>query len=141
MFIWPDNDEAGKKYAQMVANILSAGNQVRIIALPAGKSTGWDAADALAEGWDRTPTDELIATSKHALPPTDTMDVMVNEASVSDDDGWPDPKPVKHQLLPVEPLPIGISPQQLQDVANDIGTWFAGETLAGRAEQYKAMVQ
>ena len=31
--------------------------------------------------------------------------------------------------------------QQLQDVANDIGIWFAGETLAGRAEQYKAMVQ
>lgn len=34
-----------------------------------------------------------------------------------------------------------LSPQQLQDVANDIGIWFAGETLAGRAEQYKAMVQ
>ncbi len=34
-----------------------------------------------------------------------------------------------------------LSPQQLQDVANDIGIWFAGETLAGRADQYKAMVQ
>jgi hypothetical protein len=34
-----------------------------------------------------------------------------------------------------------LSTQQLQNVANDIGIWFAGETLAGRAEQYKAMLQ
>lgn len=34
-----------------------------------------------------------------------------------------------------------LSSKQLQDVANDIGIWFAGETLAGRAEQYKAAVQ
>lgn len=34
-----------------------------------------------------------------------------------------------------------LSPRQLQDAANDIGIWFAGETLAGRAEQYKTTMQ
>ena len=120
VFIWPDNDEAGQKYAQAVANILSTGNQVRIIALPADKSIGWDAADALAEGWDRTPVDALIATSKHALPPTDTIGIVQSVSSVSGDDVWPDPKPVKHQLLPVEPLPISILPEAYQAWISDL---------------------
>jgi hypothetical protein len=34
-----------------------------------------------------------------------------------------------------------LSAQQRQDIANDIGLWFAGEILAGQAEQYKAVVQ
>ncbi len=34
-----------------------------------------------------------------------------------------------------------LSEKQRQDIADDVGIWFAGETLAGRAEQYKAMVQ
>jgi hypothetical protein len=34
-----------------------------------------------------------------------------------------------------------LSAQQRQDIANDIGIWFAGEVLAGRAEQYKTAVQ
>lgn len=31
--------------------------------------------------------------------------------------------------------------QQLRDIANDIGLWFAGEVIAGRAERYKVVVQ
>lgn len=34
-----------------------------------------------------------------------------------------------------------LSEQQRRDIANDIGIWFAGEVLAGRAEQYKMAVQ
>ncbi|MDE3016591.1 MAG: hypothetical protein KGI29_06710 [Pseudomonadota bacterium] len=34
-----------------------------------------------------------------------------------------------------------LSEQQRRDIANDIGIWFAGETLAGRAERYKQAVQ
>jgi len=33
------------------------------------------------------------------------------------------------------------SEQQLRDIANDIGLWFAGEVIAGRAERYKVAVQ
>lgn len=120
VLIWPDNDEAGHKYAQAAANILSTGNQVRIITPPTGKTNGWDAADALAEGWDRTPVDALIASSKHALPLTDTIDAVVSVSSVSGGNDWPDPKPVKHQLLPVEPLPISILPEAYQAWIGDL---------------------
>lgn len=34
-----------------------------------------------------------------------------------------------------------LSEQQRRDIANDIGIWFAGEVLVGRAEQYKVTVQ
>jgi len=120
VYIWPDHDEAGQKYAQAVATILSAGNQVRIITPPAGKTAGWDAADALAEGWDRTPVDALIVSAKYATPPTDTMDTMPSMSSVSGGDNWPEPKPVKFQLLPVEPLPIGILPEAYQAWIGDL---------------------
>ena len=51
IIIWPDNDEAGAKYAQAVAEILRPHNQVTLLTAPANKPSGWDAADALAEGW------------------------------------------------------------------------------------------
>lgn len=34
-----------------------------------------------------------------------------------------------------------LTPEQLQNIADDIGLWFAGEVVAGRAEQYRAAVQ
>lgn len=34
-----------------------------------------------------------------------------------------------------------LSEEQMQDTANDICLWFAHETLAGRAERYRAAVQ
>jgi hypothetical protein len=109
------------EYAQAVATILSSNNQVRIITPPADKISGWDAADALVEGWDRTPVDALIASSKYALPPTDTIDAVVNVSSMSGNNSeWPEPKPVKHQLLPVEPLPIGILPEAYQAWIGDL---------------------
>lgn len=51
VIIWPDNDEPGWKYAGTVAEILGEHNEVLIIPPPIDKATGWDAADALAEGW------------------------------------------------------------------------------------------
>ena len=50
-------------------------------------------------------------------------------------------KALDHALKMSESERKKLTPQQLQDVANDIGLWFAGEVLAGRAEQYKAAVQ
>ncbi len=34
-----------------------------------------------------------------------------------------------------------LSTQDLQNTSNDIGIWFANETLEGRAEKYKVMMQ
>lgn len=54
VFIWPDADEPGLKAARDVAEACrkAGAASVRTMAIPAGKSDGWDAADALAEGWD-----------------------------------------------------------------------------------------
>jgi putative DNA primase/helicase len=49
--IWPDADEAGMKAAQKLCEILvDHCAEVKLIN-PIGKSNGWDAADALAEGF------------------------------------------------------------------------------------------
>ena len=51
--IWPDNDEAGAKYASAVAPTLrKICAQVRQIAIPSDAPKKWDAADAVAEGFD-----------------------------------------------------------------------------------------
>ncbi|PKN40135.1 MAG: hypothetical protein CVU60_17230 [Deltaproteobacteria bacterium HGW-Deltaproteobacteria-18] len=53
--VWPDNDEPGLKAARDVeAMCREAGaTSVRILTPPAGKPKGWDAADAVAEGWSK----------------------------------------------------------------------------------------
>jgi hypothetical protein len=52
--IWPDADEPGLKAARDVTEACRkiGAASVRTMTIPAGKSDGWDAADALAEGWD-----------------------------------------------------------------------------------------
>ena len=53
VFIWPDNDEPGKLYAENVARAIHAvGGTVKILTVPEGKPLKWDAADAVAEGFD-----------------------------------------------------------------------------------------
>ena len=51
--IWPDADKPGAEYAETVAAaVAGAGGRPSILKLPAGKAEGWDAADAVAEGFD-----------------------------------------------------------------------------------------
>jgi len=64
--IWPDADAAGLDYANAVAKLVTAAEAVAIISPPQGCSTGWDAADAKAEGWDAQRAAELVAD---AIPP------------------------------------------------------------------------
>ena len=65
--IWPDADEAGAKYANDVDIALAALGlvDVKIIIPPQGVAGGWDAADALAEGW--TP-EQALALAEAAQP-------------------------------------------------------------------------
>ena len=54
--IWPDNDTPGIAYASRVKDYLSGyGFAVAVVDLPPGKTEGWDAADAVAEGFDFIP--------------------------------------------------------------------------------------
>lgn len=49
--IWPDNDDAGKKCAKILANTLeSVAASVSVITPPEGRPDGWDAADAIGIG-------------------------------------------------------------------------------------------
>lgn len=51
VIIWPDNDEPGQHYAQAVIEKLDPSNAISLMPIPSDKPLGWDAADALAEGW------------------------------------------------------------------------------------------
>jgi hypothetical protein len=51
--LWPDADEPGRKLmAGLEGPLRAIGCTVRVLGIPAGKADGWDAADAIAEGFD-----------------------------------------------------------------------------------------
>lgn len=58
--IWGDNDDAGKTAAKQIQDI----TQGNIIDIPNDKPNGWDAADAIEEGWTAEAIMDLISTSK-----------------------------------------------------------------------------
>jgi putative DNA primase/helicase len=64
--IWPDADEPGRSYAEIVTReaIAVAALSVVVISPPADVPDGWDAADASAEGWTEARTAELVQSAK-----------------------------------------------------------------------------
>lgn len=51
--VWPDHDEAGARYAvAAIQKLASIGASVRRVRVPQDKPAKWDAADAVAEGFD-----------------------------------------------------------------------------------------
>ena len=53
VLIWPDNDDPGKEYAKRArVAIEQAGGKAVILKIPDGKPPKWDAADAVAEGFN-----------------------------------------------------------------------------------------
>jgi hypothetical protein len=66
VYNWPDNDPAGKTYADTVAQeCLRVAALPHRIPIPEGKPKAWDAADAVAEGWTRE--DVLALLNKATL--------------------------------------------------------------------------
>jgi len=65
---WPDADSEGLTYATTVAAALTATGvlSLAIVSPPHDCAVKWDAADALAEGWDATRTAALIADAQPA---------------------------------------------------------------------------
>ena len=51
LLIWPDNDEAGQKYADAVIAALGDKAKIKVIRFTEKHPEKWDAADALEEGW------------------------------------------------------------------------------------------
>lgn len=70
--IWPDADEPGRAYANAVAkHTREAGAaSIELLEPPTGVAEGWDAADALADGWDETRATSFIETASQAMSDT-----------------------------------------------------------------------
>ena len=71
--VWPDADDPGRDYAASAARALAgiAAAPVMIVTPPKDVAPGWDAADALAGGWDMLRAQELIQNARpleEALP-------------------------------------------------------------------------
>ncbi|MFT3673562.1 ATP-binding protein [Aestuariivirga sp.] len=64
--IWPDNDAAGKDYAEQVARFARKAKAISVVVItpPAGVAQGWDAADAEAEGFSPDHLKALIDGAK-----------------------------------------------------------------------------
>jgi len=65
--LWPDNDDQGRAYAAAVARALRGiAASVKIAASTPGAPEKWDAANALAEGWDQAKAAALITAAVSA---------------------------------------------------------------------------
>jgi len=65
LILWPDNDQAGKKLADLIQDLaLAAGvRSATMLTPPMGKPDGWDASDAISEGFD---IEEFVSTKAKA---------------------------------------------------------------------------
>lgn len=63
--IWPDADKPGDEFAKAIVEILGGIGvaSVSTIVPPVGVADGWDAADALGEGWDSARAAALVGAA------------------------------------------------------------------------------
>lgn len=89
VFVWPDNDTPGRKYATAVTKQLRHAGAVSIVIVepPADAFEGWDAADAMAEKWDQVRALSLIETAR---PADEIMRAWHSSASGTGSDGGGD---------------------------------------------------
>ena len=101
--IWPDNDEAGQRYAEAVADALRAqGCAVRVIDVAAlNMEPKADAVDWLAANPDAKAADVLALACTDA-PWRDVSDARgASTAGFDAGTAWPEPKPIQAALHPV----------------------------------------
>ena len=88
VIIWPDNDEAGKEYAQKVAaHLLKVASFVSLITPPKHKPHKWDAFDAVAEGFNINSLFESAKSFEQRFP------------RYFGDDLWNDNSPMPDDLI------------------------------------------
>lgn len=104
--IWPDNDEAGIKYLGEVSQqLLGIAESVKVLTPPSNKKVGWDAADALEEGWNVDDAEAYLATAISATS-------MVNNSSYSPDTTI---NPLQSEIDAPQPYPIDALPPIIKD--------------------------
>ena len=109
--IWPDADAAGQAFAKAAAKaVLAVGAaSVAIIASPHGVAVGWDAADAMAAGWDEKLAAELVASAKpfndqsapRSRRPRQRDDVIGAVINTEGVELWHDPGGATYATVPV----------------------------------------
>ena len=71
--VWPDHDEAGSRYADaVIVKLQQIGATVRRVTIPEDKPKKWDAADAVAQGFDVV---SLLATASPVSDAVQAMDI------------------------------------------------------------------
>jgi len=107
VLVWPDADAPGAAYAEAVAGLVreAGAMSVAVLTPPEGVVSGWDAADAEAEGWTTARSEAFVAAAK----PIPTA-----ESPVADG-----PLPLFPPLPPSEPFPI-----------NSLGPFLAEAAIA-----------
>ncbi len=104
VIIWPDADDPGRKYAQDVARLAHAAGaaSVKILPILDGKISGWDAADALAEGWTPERAAAYLATAQAWTPPADNAPTGAAETVQATEP----PLPLVRVIEPAKPFPV-----------------------------------
>jgi hypothetical protein len=101
--IWPDADAAGLEYAHTVAEqALAAGaTSVAIVSPPDGVKAGWDAADAIADGWNGARAGKLVLAAEPFDPNLVLAEVEGDDDVLAGGDGTGDRRrtPQRDQLV------------------------------------------
>lgn len=66
VYLWRDNDHAGETWREKLRELLPAVGctEVYVVPIPDGSADSWDAADAVAAGWDVDRVRELIGMAE-----------------------------------------------------------------------------
>jgi putative DNA primase/helicase len=111
VLIWPDNDEAGKHYADAVAGKLRVLGiaSLTILIPPEDKPEKWDVADAVTEGMD-IPV--FLASAKRiTIPPASALPAFSVGHLLDDDSPMPDDIIAPRVLTPGGLLVLGGAPK------------------------------
>jgi putative DNA primase/helicase len=113
--IWPDADAAGLDYARQVAKLATAAGArtVTIVSPPRNVKVGWDAADALADGWTTKRAAELVAAASPAEKIENNENTTIEREGKLD----PDFEPTGRHRTPQRDVLIGLT--QLVELWHD----------------------
>lgn len=111
VMIWPDNDEAGKHYADAVANWLRTHGvaSLSILIPPEDKPEGWDVADAVRDGMDVLAF--LASAPRMTIPPASALPAFSVGHLLDDDSPMPDDIIAPRVLTPGGLLVLGGAPK------------------------------
>jgi putative DNA primase/helicase len=131
--VWPDADAAGLEYGRQVAKLAAAAGalSVAIVSPPPDCKIGWDAADALAEGWRPECAAELVA----AAVPAEQIASNKTTAVAEDEKPEHDTAPGGRRRTPQRDVLIGLA--EFVELWHDAGrTAFASFTIADHREHW-----